>query len=63
MKPFAKVSPIVQDFLMERENSHIERLGMHEQVELEDPDFALDFIYVLHGALEVTLELQATHQI
>ena len=63
MQPFAKVSPIVQQYLMESENSHIERLGLNEQIAIEDPDFALDYIYVLHGAVEVTLQLQATHQI
>ncbi len=46
---------------MEKENSHIERLGMNEKIDITDPNFKLDYIYVVHGAIEVTLSLQATH--
>ena len=57
MHPFTKVSPIVQQFLMEKENSHIERLGMNEDIEMDDANFKLDYIYVLHGAVEITMML------
>ena len=46
-----KVSPIVRRYLMEMPHARLERFEEGEEIHLDDPNFNLDFIYVLKGTL------------
>ena len=46
-----KVHPVVKRYLMEMPHAYLERFDKHEKLKLDDPDFTLDFIYVLKGGI------------
>ena len=52
-----KVSPIVRRFLMEMPHACLERFNEGDEIQLDDPRFNLDFIYVVKGSLNITMEL------
>ncbi len=42
---------------MEEPHARLERFDEGQYLDLDDPNFKLDFIYVLKGGLEIELEL------
>ena len=40
----------------------VESYGNYQQIDMDDYDAKMDYIYVLNGSIEVTMDLQATHQ-
>ena len=39
----------------------VESYGNYQQIEMDDYDAKMDYIYVLNGSIEVTMNVQATH--
>ena len=39
----------------------VESYGNYQQIEMDDYDAKMDYIYVLNGSIEVTMDVQATH--
>lgn len=46
-----KVSPIIRKYLVEMPHAYLERYNENDVVQVEDPDFNMDFIYVLKGSI------------
>lgn len=57
MPVFKKIHPVAQRYLMQMPHARLERFSKDQPVDIEDPNFNLDFIYVLKGGLEIDLEL------
>ena len=52
-----RVSPIVRRYLMEMPHAYLERLDFGEEIKMKDLNFEMDYICVLKGGVEVSLEL------
>jgi hypothetical protein len=52
----------VRDFILAHSATFIEKLSIGQRIEVADPVLALDFIFILKGALKIVLEPTATKQ-
>lgn len=57
MPVLKKIHPVVQRYLLQMPHARLERFEKGQVIEMEDPNFKLDFIYVLKGGLEIEMEL------
>ena len=57
MPIFKKIHPIVQRYLMQMPHARLERFGVGQKIDIDDPSFRLDYIYCLKGGITVELEL------
>lgn len=48
---------------MEEPHARLERFDQGMQIEIDDPNCALDFIYVLKGGIQINLELNQVQQV
>jgi hypothetical protein len=57
VKELTNIEPVIKDFVLDYPNTHFEVLKMNQHVDMDDPNFNMDFLFVHRGAIEVVLEL------
>ena len=62
MRIMERISPFVQQFIMQPEHSWIEKLETHEKLKLDDINTHIDLFYVLSGAIEFTMREDPIHR-
>ena len=62
IETFKSMSSHIVDYIFSQDGSYVQQLALGEELKVDDPVSALDFMIVLKGELTVVLETTASNQ-
>ena len=62
MRLMERISPHIQKYILQPENSWIEKLEVNDKIDIGDINTHMDLFFVLSGAIEFTMREDPIHR-